>query len=48
MVNNNIRISAVILASGMSTRMGTAKQLITFQGVPLLKYIIYKTLFLFW
>lgn len=40
----NIRISAVILASGMSTRMGTPKQLIMFKGVPLLEYIIRRLL----
>ncbi|MFD6207719.1 MULTISPECIES: NTP transferase domain-containing protein [unclassified Peribacillus] len=44
-MNDNIRISAVILASGMSKRMGTTKQLLMFQGVPLLEYTIRKLLF---
>lgn len=38
------QISAVVLASGMSKRMGTAKQLLPFEGVPLLESIIRKLL----
>ncbi|WP_200760272.1 nucleotidyltransferase family protein [Effusibacillus dendaii] len=43
-MKTNSRIAAVVLASGMSKRMGTAKQLLLLQGVTLLEYIIRKLL----
>jgi molybdenum cofactor cytidylyltransferase len=33
-------VAGVILAAGMSTRMGTAKQLLLFQGKPLLAHVL--------
>jgi molybdenum cofactor cytidylyltransferase len=41
-LDKNNRIAAVILASGISKRMGTTKQLLPFHGVPLLEYLIQK------
>ncbi|MCR6105502.1 nucleotidyltransferase family protein [Salipaludibacillus agaradhaerens] len=38
------RIYAVILAAGLSSRMGTAKQLLTLQGVPMLEHVVRQRL----
>ncbi|WCK52348.1 nucleotidyltransferase family protein [Aneurinibacillus sp. Ricciae_BoGa-3] len=40
----NIRISAVVLASGMSKRMGTVKQLLPYNGSSILECVIRKLL----
>jgi molybdenum cofactor cytidylyltransferase len=44
MSHRTFQISAVILASGKSKRMGTTKQLLPYAGVPLLEYVIRKLL----
>lgn len=44
MTNKSYNLTAVILASGMSRRMKTTKQLLPINGVPLLEYCIRKIL----
>jgi len=36
-VRSGYRVAAVVLAAGGSTRMGTSKQLLSYQGVPLVR-----------
>jgi molybdenum cofactor cytidylyltransferase len=43
-MHKNIRISAVVLASGMSKRMGSVKQLLLLEGLPLLECVLRKLL----
>ncbi|MCR6109590.1 nucleotidyltransferase family protein [Bacillus sp. A301a_S52] len=38
------KIYAIILAAGLSTRMGTAKQLLPLQGVPMLEHVAHQRL----
>lgn len=33
-------ITAIVLAAGTSSRMGTAKQLLTYRGLPLLRHVV--------
>jgi molybdenum cofactor cytidylyltransferase len=40
----SFNLTAVILASGMSSRMKTTKQLLPIDGVPLLEYCVHKIL----
>lgn len=40
--NSQKHVAGVILAAGMSTRMGTAKQLLIFEGKPLLLHVLEK------
>ncbi|MGH9639046.1 MAG: nucleotidyltransferase family protein [Bryobacteraceae bacterium] len=36
----NAQVSAVVLAAGMGTRMGAAKQLLPFRGKPLVEHVL--------
>jgi molybdenum cofactor cytidylyltransferase len=44
MADRTFAIAGVILASGMSQRMGTAKQFLPYKGMPLLEHAIRKLL----